>query len=133
MVDEPVAETQSIPEDPNRAAARESWSEGEELAECPTCLSQKRAFLIIDGKCDSCRARDQQAVFPATTLGWPEVRQRRTRLLLETDFTHVMDFPEERRIFYTGWRQQLRDVTQQSDPMAAWRELDLLEATRPTP
>lgn len=120
-----------VPEDPNLVAARESWSEGEELAECPTCHSQKRKFLIVDDKCDSCRSRDQQAVFPAISLGWPEVRQRRNRLMEGSDKTVLPDRKDEVREPFLKWRQELRDITGKPDPMAAWLGLDLLEANRP--
>lgn len=124
---EAIEPIEPAPKDPNREAAIASLSEGEELAECPNCLIQRRAFLIIEGKCDYCRTKDERAVFPAVSLGWPEVRQRRNILLADTDMTQIEDYPSEKKSAIRELRQQLRDVTQQPDPMAAWRKLDEIQ------
>jgi hypothetical protein len=116
------------PEDPNAVAARESLSEGEEIVECPRCHNPRRAFLIIDGQCDSCRKENERAVFPAVTLDWPEVRQRRGMLLAQTDWSQAEDVPEKHKEKFRDLRARLRDVTQKPDPFEAWRELDILNA-----
>lgn len=126
---EPPAEPVPSSESMNRQAATASLSKGEEMAECPACKCQRRAFLIIDGKCDSCRTKDEQAIFPAVTLGWPEVRQRRQILLRRTDEAGLEDYPADRKEIFLPLRVRLRNVTQLPDPMEAWRELDILEAT----
>lgn len=121
---EPIPTSESI----NRQAAVDSFSDGEEVVECPTCHNPRRQFLIDDtGKCDSCRTRDQQAIHPATQLGWPEIRQRRRIIFKDSDETQIPDYPEAKRLAVLPLRQALRNVTQQPDPMAAWRKLDEIE------
>lgn len=49
---------------------------------------------------------------------WAEVRAERDRRLAASDWTQLPDVPEATRLAWTGYRQALRDVTQQSDPDA---------------
>lgn len=47
---------------------------------------------------------------------WDEVREQRNQLLQETDWTQLMDIPENIKDSWKTYRQQLRDVTLQSNP-----------------
>ena len=46
---------------------------------------------------------------------WPLVRAKRDRLLLESDWTQLPDVPLATKEAWAEYRQQLRDVTFQSD------------------
>lgn len=46
-----------------------------------------------------------------------EVRRVRNMLLLASDWTQLPDVPQETREKWAGYRQTLRDVTEQSDPL----------------
>lgn len=46
---------------------------------------------------------------------WQNVRNKRDRLLLESDYTQLGDFTGDAALWRT-YRQALRDVTSQSDP-----------------
>ena len=109
-------------------AANEQNGEDAKIVECPTCHNERRQFLIIDGKCDSCRTKGQQSIFPAVQLGWPEVRQRRDQILARTDWSQVEDAPAKDKAKFRDIRERLRDVTKESDPFQAWYKLDELEA-----
>lgn len=54
-----------------------------------------------------------------TARAWEEVRMQRTKRLTECDWTTVPDAPlsEEKRAEWLVYRQALRDVPEQSDPM----------------
>ena len=101
-------------------------STGDAIVQCPTCGADRREFLIVDGKCDSCRSRDAQAQTPMIEIGWPEVRQRRNLLLSSYDFTQVDDYDAGRKAAMQPIRAAMRDITLQPDPITAWRELDRL-------
>lgn len=49
---------------------------------------------------------------------WAEIRARRDELLNQTDYTQVTDTPisATSKIAFVTYRQQLRDITNQSDP-----------------
>ena len=47
---------------------------------------------------------------------WIEVREIRSQLLAETDWTQLGDIPIETKALYTSYRQDLRDITSQSNP-----------------
>lgn len=47
---------------------------------------------------------------------WIEVREIRSQLLAETDWTQLGDIPTETKALYTSYRQDLRDITSQSNP-----------------
>lgn len=117
--------------DPNLVLAQQNQNESEALVECPKCHHQRRTFVIIDGECDSCRTRGQAAQI-VNQLGWPEVRQRRNMLIADSDHTQLADRAEDIQKAHADWRQQLRDVTDQDDPLKAWYKLDELQANRPT-
>lgn len=113
----------------NRAAAADANQNGpdSEIVECPTCHNPRRKFLIVDGKCDSCRTKDQPAAIVAT-LGWPEVRARRDRLIAASDWSQLPDVSDEVAGKFSPLRKRLRDVTKFDDPFKAWYELDAIEA-----
>lgn len=130
MSDEPVVQPEPTPPtsiETNLALAADQQGEGSEIVECPTCGAPRRKFLIdAEGKCDSDRTKDEQARSPAVQLGWPEVRQRRNLFLFDTDSTQVEDYPAAKKAALRPLRQQLRDVTLEETPFAAWTKLDLL-------
>ena len=47
---------------------------------------------------------------------WALVRRERDRLLSETDWTQLPDVPQTTKELYLGYRQALRDITDQADP-----------------
>lgn len=49
---------------------------------------------------------------------WQEIRSQRNSLLQETDWTQLPDSPlsDDDRMFYQEYRQELRDITKNSDP-----------------
>ena len=49
-------------------------------------------------------------------IKWEEIRQIRNELLLECDWTQLADIPTEIKTSWQSYRQQLRDVTTQSNP-----------------
>ncbi len=49
-------------------------------------------------------------------IKWEEIREIRNELLKECDWTQLSDIPSETKSIWTTYRQQLRDVTTQSDP-----------------
>ena len=62
---------------------------------------------IISKKSDLESSRD---------LEWREVRQVRNELLGDVDWTQFPDVPETTRNKFQTYRQELRDITKQSDP-----------------
>jgi len=58
---------------------------------------------------------DQEAIDAATTAEWAIVRNLRNQKLSETDWTQVADSPVD-QILWATYRQELRDITLQSDP-----------------
>ena len=49
-------------------------------------------------------------------IKWEEIRQIRNELLLECDWTQLADIPTEIKTSWQSYRQQLRDVTTQTNP-----------------
>ena len=49
---------------------------------------------------------------------WVEIRQIRNELLLECDWTQLSDIPTETKTAWQTYRQELRDVTSQSNPFS---------------
>ena len=49
-------------------------------------------------------------------LQWGFIRDTRNQLLQETDWTQLGDIPQSTKDVWTTYRQELRDVTNQSDP-----------------
>jgi hypothetical protein len=98
-----------------------------EIIECPTCHNPRRKFLIVNGMCDSCRSQNQPAAI-VPTLGWPEVRARRDRVLGSTDWSQLADINPDVQTSYAEIRRRLRDVTKEAEPFAAWYALDTIEA-----
>lgn len=47
---------------------------------------------------------------------WIEIRDIRNQLLLECDWTQLNDIPTETKNLWSNYRQELRDVTNQSNP-----------------
>ena len=50
------------------------------------------------------------------TAKWEEIREFRNQLLLECDWTQLADIPTETKTVWQTYRQELRDVTSQSNP-----------------
>lgn len=51
-----------------------------------------------------------------TESQWAVVRIERDQLLSATDWTQLPDVPQATQELYRAYRQELRDITQQSDP-----------------
>ena len=49
---------------------------------------------------------------------WVEIRQIRNELLLECDWTQLGDIPNETKTIWQTYRQELRDVTTQTNPFS---------------
>ena len=47
---------------------------------------------------------------------WVEIRDIRNQLLLECDWTQLSDVPTETKNMWSTYRQELRDITNQSNP-----------------
>lgn len=47
---------------------------------------------------------------------WVEVRENRNQLLQECDWTQLGDIPNETKTIWQSYRQELRDVTSQTNP-----------------
>lgn len=51
-------------------------------------------------------------------IKWEEIRQIRNELLQECDWTQLSDIPSETKEIWQTYRQQLRDITNQSNPFS---------------
>ncbi len=49
-------------------------------------------------------------------IKWEEVREIRNQLLTETDWTQLSDIPQNTKDIWTAYRQNLRDITNQTNP-----------------
>jgi hypothetical protein len=49
-------------------------------------------------------------------IKWEEVREIRNQLLAETDWTQLSDIPQNTKDIWTTYRQNLRDITNQTNP-----------------
>lgn len=49
---------------------------------------------------------------------WEEIRELRNELLRECDWTQLGDIPTETKAIWTEYRQNLRDITNQSNPFS---------------
>ena len=47
---------------------------------------------------------------------WDEVREIRNQLLMECDWTQLSDIPTETKELWTNYRQELRNITNQTNP-----------------
>ena len=47
---------------------------------------------------------------------WVEIREMRNQLLAECDWTQLADIPTETKEVWTNYRQNLRDITNQTNP-----------------
>ena len=47
---------------------------------------------------------------------WAQVRDQRNAFLVASDWTQLPDIPAATRAIWAAYRQQLRDITQQTDP-----------------
>jgi hypothetical protein len=47
---------------------------------------------------------------------WETVREKRNKLLTESDWTQLPDIPQATKDLWEPYRQELRDVTNQPDP-----------------
>ena len=56
-------------------------------------------------------------------IKWSEIRELRNQLLSECDWTQLSDVSESIKTSYQSYRQDLRDITTQSDPFSiVWPE-----------
>ena len=61
------------------------------------------------------RNRTEQELADLLRTKWVEVRTKRDQLLASSDFTQLDDSPEDKLAWKT-YRQELRDITNQTDP-----------------
>ena len=47
---------------------------------------------------------------------WEEIREHRNQLLVECDWTQLADIPQSTKDLWTTYRQDLRDITNQTNP-----------------
>lgn len=47
---------------------------------------------------------------------WDEIREHRNQLLVECDWTQLADIPQSTKDLWTTYRQNLRDITNQTNP-----------------
>lgn len=127
MSEEAPPQTEETTEDP-AAPPPPELNPGEEIVECPKCHCPRRQFTIVEGQCDSCRNKAQQTAGIITVIGWPEVRHRRNLIMTRTDWAVLPDQPQARIDRFAPVRVELRDVTEKTDPLEAWYELDRLES-----
>ena len=82
---------------------------------------------VIEGRhCSLPQSPSQHHIFDYTTkqwvdartpdTEWPLVRTERDRRLLASDWTQLPDVPLPTREAWAGYRQALRDITEQPDP-----------------
>ena len=56
-------------------------------------------------------------------IKWSEIRELRNQLLSECDWTQLVDVSESIKTSYQSYRQDLRDISSQSDPFSiVWPE-----------
>lgn len=89
----------------------------EKRENCPPYLEGGLVYL------HSVRDNTEEESAEITSQRWVDVRNERNNFLMECDFTVLPDSPftAEERTSWQTYRQQLRDVTTQSDPFnIAW-------------
>jgi len=66
------------------------------------------------------RPKTEQEIQEETEQKWREIREKRNRLLFESDWTQLPDSPlsEEKRLEWKTYRQELRDITNYASPDA---------------
>jgi hypothetical protein len=64
------------------------------------------------------RPKTEQEIQEETEQKWRAIREKRNRLLLESDWTQLPDSPlsEEKRLEWKTYRQELRDITNYTSP-----------------
>jgi len=64
------------------------------------------------------RAKTEEEIQQENEYKWIEIRERRNRLLFESDWTQLPDSPlsEEKRQEWRIYRQELRDITNYTSP-----------------
>ena len=92
-------------------------SDGEELITSHTAIPQ-RPNLQTTFDVQSWSWVDNRTHQEKIEYQWAEVRQVRDALLAQTDWTQLPDVADNTKKLWTKYRQQLRDITQQSDPFA---------------
>ncbi len=77
--------------------------------------------ILVDGvyyqNWEQTNANDSE-ISSRIDLKWEEIRQIRTELLQECDWTQLGDIPNETKTIWQSYRQELRDVTTQSNPFS---------------
>ena len=77
----------------------------------PPRVSGDHKFSVKEG-----RWVDQRLVSEIKAAQWAVVRTKRDNLLRETDYTQLIDSPKNKQV-WAAYRQALRDITKQNDPM----------------
>lgn len=82
------------------------------MKKCKKCKKEKRPFLIdARGLCDNCRTEKRRAKSGPPDMGLADIRVHRNRLLAETDYMMMPDFPisKDKLKEIKRYRQALRD------------------------
>ena len=58
----------------------------------------------------------QQQIDLRLAAKWDDIRVERNQLLLECDWTQLSDIPQATKDLWSVYRQELRDITNQTDP-----------------
>ncbi len=78
--------------------------------------------FVIEGdevvQYEQIRPKTESEIAEETNQKWQNIRSQRNSLLSESDWTQLPDSPllSEKKIEWSVYRQELRDVTSQSDP-----------------
>lgn len=87
-------------------------------------ISDKAYYDLLEGQSNGKRITADSNGYPilaehelhSVEYQWDVIKQKRNSLLLETDWTQLPDVSQTVSELYKPYRQELRDITTQSDP-----------------
>ena len=97
------------------------WLENKDLHIDPLRCYVKNGELISMGEAPSPNHTFNVSVGEwelDASIGWVKARQTRDNLLGACDWTQLPDVPLETKTVWAGYRQALRDITDQPDPFS---------------
>ena len=79
-------------------------------------IDPTKTYELVDGKITI--TGDAPVLTPdqLKVAQWEVVREKRNKLLTESDWTQLPDIPQATKDLWEPYRQELRDITNQSDP-----------------
>ncbi len=79
-------------------------------------IDPTKTYELVDGKITI--TGDAPVLTPdqLKEAQWEVVREKRNKLLTESDWTQLPDIPQATKDLWEPYRQELRDITNQSDP-----------------